>query len=156
MGTERAQRVERTYRHRECGGRTTVDGMALVYVTHIFDHPDRTDCAQCGDAFPMHEFEWDDTGESLTDYYSRHAGRFKGLDRFLGSNSVVFALIAAGAIVGGVAGFLVGRTWGALGTVIAVVLGVALLGFVGFVAGAAISQHVCRRVLGTDDFTSLD
>jgi hypothetical protein len=130
--------------------------MALVYVTHIFDHPDRTDCECCHDSFPMHEFVWDDTGESLTDYYSRYAGLFKGKDRFLGSNSVVFVLIAVGAIVGGVAGFFIGRSWGTLATVVAAVLGVALVGFVGFVAGAAISQNVCQRVLGTDDFTSLD
>jgi xanthosine utilization system XapX-like protein len=58
--------------------------------------------------------------------------------------------------VGGVAGFLVGRTWGTLITVIASALGVVVVGFVGFVVGAAIVHRVRQRVLGTDELTSLD
>jgi hypothetical protein len=130
--------------------------MALVYVSHVFDHPDRTYCERCNDDFAMHEFVWDDSGESLTDYYSRYAGMFKGRDRFFGSETMVFSSIAVGALVGGVAGFLIGRAWGILATIGAAVLGVVLVGFVGFVVGAAIKQRVCRRVLGTDDFTLLD
>ena len=153
---ERIKREARTYRHRVCGGQTTVSGMGLVYATHIFDHPDRTYCDCCNDSFPMHEFMWDDTEEILTDYYSRYAGMFKGMDRFFGSNSVVFVSIAVGTVVGGVAGFLVGRTWGTLITVIASALGVVVVGFVGFVVGAAIVHRVRQRVLGTAELTSLD
>jgi hypothetical protein len=69
---------------------------------------------------------------------------------------MVFSSIAVGAVVGGVAGFLIGRAWGILATIGAAVLGLVLVGFVGFVVGAAIKQRVCQRVLGTDDFTLLD
>jgi hypothetical protein len=130
--------------------------MALVYVTHIFDHPDGTHCERCHDDFPIDEFVWDDTGERLTDYYSRYAAMFKGKDRFFASEKMVFLSIALGAVIGGVAGFLMARAWGTLATIGVAVLGVMLLGFVGFVVGAAIKQRVLLRVLGTDDFGSLE
>ena len=123
--------------------------MGLIYVTHIFDHPDRTYCMRCNDDFPMHEFVWDDTGESLTDWYSRYAGMFHGMDRFFGSETLVFFSIAVGAVVGGVAGLLVRGVWAAI-------LGIVLVGFVGFLVGGAIKGSVCRRVLGTEDFASLE
>jgi hypothetical protein len=156
MGTPGTAREARVYKHRKCGGRTTVSGMALVYMTHIFDHPDRTECEECNDTFPMREFVWDDTGEGLADYYARYAGRFQGKDRFLGSNSVVMTMLALGVLLGGIAGFWIGRGWGRLAMVVSIGLGAMLVGLVGFAAGAAISQHVRRRILGTDDFTALD
>jgi hypothetical protein len=130
--------------------------MALVYVTHIFDHPDRTYCERCDGDFPIQEFVWDDTGESLTDYYSRYAGMFKGKDRFFASETLVFLCIAVGAVIGGLTGFLIARAWGTLAAIGVALLGMILLAFVGFVVGAAIKQHVLRRVLGTDDFAALD
>lgn len=155
MDMQREKRDARTYRHRICGGRTTVGGDDLIYVANIFHHPDRTRCSRCNDYFPMHEFVWDDTGESLTDYYSRYAGQFVGLNRFLAADAV-FTLIALGALVGGVAGFLVGRTWGTLAAISIAVLGVLVVGFMGFVLGASISQATWQRVLGTHEYTSLD
>jgi hypothetical protein len=81
---------------------------------------------------------------------------FKGLDRLCGSETLGFITIAVGAVVGGVAGYWVGGTWGTLAAIGTTVLGVILVGFVGFVVGEAIKQSVCRRVLGTDDFASLE
>jgi hypothetical protein len=130
--------------------------MALVYVSHIFDHPDRTYCERCDDHFPMHEFVWDDTGERLTDYYARYAAMFKGRDRFLASETLVFLCLGLGAVLGGVAGFRVGRNWGTLAMIGVIILGVLLVGVVGFVVGAAIKQSVLKRVVGTDNFTSLE
>jgi hypothetical protein len=104
----------------------------------------------------VHEFSWDDTGESLTDYYSRNAGMFKGMDRFFGSETIVWLSLAVGAVAGGAAGFLIGRGWEILGTVAAAFLGVVLLGFAGFVVGATVKGRVVRRVLGVEHFTSLE
>lgn len=150
------ERESRTYRHEKCDGLTTIGGDDLIYVTHIFSHPDRTRCHKCEDYFPMHEFVWDDTGESLTDFYSRYAGMFAGKDRFFGSSSASFVFIALGLILGGVIGFLVAGGWGTLGKIGAAIAGALLLGFVGFIVGAMISERICKRILGTDDFTLLD
>ncbi|GIW95442.1 MAG: hypothetical protein KatS3mg110_3483 [Pirellulaceae bacterium] len=153
---EHHKRESRSYRHRQCGDETLLDGMDLTYVSHIFYHPGRTYCASCDDVFPVHEFEWADTGECLTNWYSRYAAKFQGLDRFLGDELLVYLTIAIGTIVGGLVGFWVGNKW-ALGVAIGgSVVGVLLVGFIGFVVGAAIKEGVCRRVLVTEDFTSLE
>lgn len=69
---------------------------------------------------------------------------------------MVWLSIAVGAIVGGAAGFLIGRVWGILGSVAVAFLGVVLLGLMGFVAGATAKGRVVRRVLGVEDYTSLE
>jgi len=155
MDSQLENRDSRTYRHRKCDGCTTLSGQALVYVSNIFAHPDSTYCSRCADYFPMHEFEWNDTGESLTDYYSRYAAMFHGLDRTFGSGDFTWALIAVGAIVGGVTGFLAARSWGTLAAIAGAGVGVIVVGFVAFVVGATIMHHVWVRVVGTSDITSL-
>jgi hypothetical protein len=129
--------------------------MDLIYVAHIFYHPKQTYCVSCDDEFPIEEFEWADSGESLTDWYSRYAAQFTGLNRWLADELFVYLTIAIGAVVGGVAGFLVATSWGIWAAIGGAVFGVLLVGFVGFVVGAMIKEAVCRSVLGTADFASL-
>lgn len=130
--------------------------MDLVYVTHIFYHPETTYCASCDDHFPMDEFEWADTGECITDWYARHASKFKGIHRFLGDELFVYLTIALGLILGGVIGFLAADRWGWWASIIGAIVVAALLGFLGFVIGATIKESICRRVLGTSDFSALE
>jgi hypothetical protein len=129
--------------------------MDFTYLSHIFYHPDRTYCVSCDEHFPIHEFEWADTGECLTGWYSRHAAKFKGLDRLLGDELFVYAVIIVGLLVGGGVGFYLGNMWGIWAALGGMVLGAILAGFAGFVVGATIKAGVCRRVLGTDDFRAL-
>ena len=104
----------------------------------------------------MHEFSWDETDESLSDYYSRYAGMFKGKDRFLAGSSVMLVAIGIGLIAGGALAYVIGRNLGTLMLVGVCVTGALAAGFAGFVVGAAINERVCKRVLGTTNFNLLD
>lgn len=145
----------RTYRHQTCNATTTVSGDDFLYVASIFNHPDRTFCQKCGDNFPMHEFCWQDTDESLVDYYSRYAGKFRGLERFFGSGSFGFVLMGIGLLMGLVIWFVLGQSF-SFGFTIMIAIGTGIFGaFVGFVIGASVEQGVNTRVLGTIDYTKL-
>ncbi len=149
------QRESRVYRHRECGEETIVDGMDFTFLSHIFHHPKQTYCAHCEDHFPIQEFEWADTRECIIDWYSRHAGKFKGLDRILADELFIYGVIILGILLGGGIGFFVGKMWGIWLGIGGSLVGAILVGFIGFVVGVMIKESVCRRLLGTEDFRSL-
>ncbi len=152
---QETNRDQRTYVHRSCGGQTTVHGSDLIYVADIFHHPDRTYCQRCDAYFAMNEFSWNDTGEILTDYYSRYASMFQGWDRFFASSATALMAGAINGILGGILGFLIGQAWGTLPALGLCFLVAILAALLGLIVSVKVQTHVCNRIIGTDDFTQL-
>lgn len=68
--------ASRAYVHMTCGSQTVVDGDDYQGLCHPYvGLVPRTLCVACGQARPLREFAWADTGESL-DHYRR---RLRGL-----------------------------------------------------------------------------
>ena len=151
---ELTERDSRTYRHNHCKGRTTVAGHDFVFVSNIMCHPDRTYCGHCGDYFAMHEFCWDDTGESLTDFYSRYLAMFEPSEKFWISSWFTFSLMGLGFFIGGILGYVLGGTWG--WPILGICLGAVIGWFVTLWIFAVVNESICKRVLGTDSFTMLE
>ncbi len=109
-------------------------------------------CSTCGAMFPIAEYAWADTDESLSDYYARHTIHATPLQRFLCSKTFMVALIAIAAIaVAGAAYALVANdNW--LTRLICVAGGLMIGAFIGmaiFVSGFA--NPIKRSVCGVSD-----
>jgi hypothetical protein len=97
--TEQAVPESRTYRHVKCGNDTVVSGQPFEVVSNPMSSMERTQCASCGAMFPISEFVWSDTGETISDYYARHTKDATDRQRFLCSKKFMVAVIAVCIIV---------------------------------------------------------
>lgn len=61
----------REYVHQTCGGVTTVAGGSLRSLACPFEYVSGTYCAACGRVDLVFCFEWEDTGERVSEYRSR-------------------------------------------------------------------------------------
>ena len=77
----------RVYRHSRCEQETVVAGQSFEVVSNPMSSMERTFCTPCGAMFPIGEFAWADTGETLSDYYARYTTRATPLQRFLCSKN---------------------------------------------------------------------
>lgn len=124
----------RAYVHDRCREVTTVDGGDFRNMAAPVPGMLKTVCAHCGSAFPVSEFRWEDTGESIADYYERHRRQLPALPRWLGSRRFSIAALAMG-FGGGIAlgvwcrnalgagwGILIGLIAALVGAVMAVVI----------------------------------
>lgn len=59
------QPVRHKYRHESCGEVTTMSDSIAKSFARDPNYYSKTFCAECGDYFPLDEFEWVDGGESL-------------------------------------------------------------------------------------------
>ena len=90
----------RPYRHKNCGTVTVVNGTEFELLADPFSEMGRTMCSSCNDYFPITEYEWADTGETISDYCKRHSARATKLERFLCSRLVFLLTLFTGFNVG--------------------------------------------------------
>ncbi|MFV0446287.1 MAG: hypothetical protein ACK5Q5_22160 [Planctomycetaceae bacterium] len=83
----------RIYRHTTCSSETTVGETAFSVASNPLACMEQTQCSACGSLFPVAEFEWADTDESLPDYYARHSQNATDLQRLLCSKKVMMIVI---------------------------------------------------------------
>ncbi|MEW4527052.1 hypothetical protein [Maioricimonas sp. JC845] len=84
---------ERAYRHVTCGNETLVGGQSFEVVSNPMSSMEQTMCSACNAMFPIAEFEWADTGEKISDYYTRHSQNATDMQRFLCSKKFMVAVI---------------------------------------------------------------
>jgi len=142
----------RDYRHLKCNGETTVGDNAFQNMSNPMAEMTRTWCVHCNGYFPVAEFVWLDTNESLPDYYARHSVKATPLQRFLCSRKVMLLLAATGLVLGATGGYLLVRN----GTFAQKAMLVAVGGLGGMFIGAAlyvsaICEPITRRVCGVKD-----
>lgn len=142
----------RTYRHTKCGGETTISGPAFETASNPLSDMTRTWCSPCNSFFPISDYEWSDTGETIQKYYERHGAKASRFERFLCSKPFLLASVAVGLIAGAIAGYLLFRNQG---TGVKVFMA-GFLGFVGVFAAAAlnvsvITKMIAKRVCGVSD-----
>lgn len=99
----------RDYRHVQCGTETVISGDAFEIGSNPLSDVTRTWCATCDAFFPVSEFEWSDTGENISDYYSRHSASATKLDRFFCSKRFMVICAITGFILGAVGGYFLFR-----------------------------------------------
>lgn len=87
----------RVYRHSRCQQETMVADRMFEIVSNPMSSMERTFCTPCSAMFPIEEFAWADTGETLSDYYARYTARATPLQRFLCSKKVMVSLIVLSA-----------------------------------------------------------
>jgi hypothetical protein len=154
--TEQSVPESRTYRHAKCGQDTVVSGQAFEVVSNPMSSMEQTQCSSCGAMFPITDFAWSDTGETISDYYARHSTSATPMQRFLCTKTFMVAVIAI-CIVATEVGiyFLLARGDRfvlafclAGGLVIGAIIGMAV-----FVSGFA--DPIKRKVCGVRDTRSL-
>jgi hypothetical protein len=146
----------RAYRHIPCGNETLVGGQSFEVVSNPMSSMERTMCSSCGAMFPISQFEWADTGETLSDYYARHTQNATDLQRFLCSKKFMVGVIAACVLLTEIGIYFLMRN-AELSVLLFTLFGGLLIGgFIGmavFVSGFA--DPIKRKVCGVSDTRSL-
>lgn len=142
----------RVYRHLQCGTDTIISGQAFEVASNPLSDMTRTWCNQCNAFFPVSDYEWSDTGEKISDYYSRHSASASSMERFLCSKTFLVASAVIGFLLGAIAGFFLFRN----NALWLQVLMIPFLGFIGVFLAAAlnvsvIGKMIVRRVCGVQD-----
>ena len=133
----------RSYVHSRCGETTEVDGGDFRNMASPVPGMVKTICSKCGQAFPVSEFQWEDTGEGITAYYERHRARVPALPSLLCSRQFSTVILLIGFLAGIALG---GWCWSALGIVWGIVVGV-VSSLVGAIASLVIWDAVTARIL---------
>jgi hypothetical protein len=146
----------RVYRHTKCGGDTVVGENAFQNMSNPLADMTRTWCVHCNGYFPVAEYQWSDTNESLPDYYARHSVKATPLQRFLCSRKMMLILGGTGLVLGAIGGYLLVRN----GNFGQKALMVPFGGFGGLFVGCAIyvsvlCEPITRRVCGVKDTRTL-
>lgn len=142
----------RTYRHVRCQQVTMVGGQSFEVVSNPMSSMERTMCSTCGTMFPIAEFVWVDTGESISDYYARHTTRATPLQRFLCSKTFMVALAGIVAIGTAAATYSLVANQNVLARLICAAGGLmvgAMIGLAIFLSGFA--DPIKRKVCGVSD-----
>ena len=141
----------RVYRHLQCGTDTVISGQAFEVASNPLSDMTRTWCTKCEAFFPVTDYEWSDTGEKISDYYSRHSARASQLDRFLCSKKFMIVCALTGFLLGAVAGFVLVRN----ATLLVQVLMVPFVGGLGVFGALALylllGKPIVKRVCGVSD-----
>jgi hypothetical protein len=147
----------RIYRHHRCNEETFVDGIHYMGLSDPLSGAKTTWCAYCEEFFPLSEYVWTDTGETIAAYYARHGAKASDMDRFLCSRNFWIIIASVGLLVGAAAGYVLARHQAFLVMIVAIVVA----GFVGVVVATAIKAFVIhasilRRVCGVEDTRLLE
>lgn len=142
----------RVYRHVKCDTETTVSGQSFEVASNPMSDMARTWCTQCESHFPISDYEWSDTGETIADYYARHGSGATALQRFLCSKKFMIIMAVSGFISGAIGGFFLTRgkdLWVQL-------LFIPFVGFIGVFIGCAIyisgfCEPITKKVSGVKD-----
>jgi len=142
----------RAYRHQKCGTETVVSGEAFAALSDPLSDMSRTWCSVCNGFFPLADYEWSDTGEKITDYYSRHSARATGLERFLCSRKFLVISALVGFLLGAIAGFMLFRDKGGVMMIVMTIF----VGGIGVVVFGSLKEFflgklIVRRVCGVKD-----
>ena len=146
----------RSYRHLQCGNDTVVSGQAFEVVSNPMSSMERTQCSACGAMFPITDFAWSDSGETLSDYYARHTSSATDLQRFLCSKTFMVALIVLGIVLTDIGIYFLmrgGDTFVLLFCMVGGLMIGAIIGMGVFVSGFA--DPIKRKVCGVRDTRSL-
>jgi hypothetical protein len=146
----------RAYRHSRCQQETMVAGQSFEVVSNPMSSMERTFCTPCGAMFPIDEFAWADTGETISDYYARHTSRATPLQRFLCSKTFMVAVIATAAIAASAGCSLLVANKDLFTRILMATGGLMIGAFIGmaiFVSGFA--NPIKRRVCGVSDTRQL-
>ncbi|GAA4454855.1 hypothetical protein [Novipirellula rosea] len=142
----------RTYRHTQCGNETTVSEQSFELVSNPMSSMEQTHCSSCNAMFPISEYEWSDTGETISGYYARHTKNATDRQRFLCSKKFMVGVILFSAIVtAGAISVLVADN-NMLARIISLFGGLmigAMIGMAIFVSGFA--NPIKRKVCGVSD-----
>lgn len=128
----------RTYSHIKCGNETVVSGQPFETVSNPMSSMEQTQCSACGAMFPIAEFKWVDTNETLSDYYARHTTSATETQRFLCSKKFMVSVIGLCALLtsGGVYAIVANND----------ILTRVVCGFGGLMIGAIIGMTVFLNV----------
>lgn len=142
----------RAYRHVRCGQTTLVSGDSFEVVSNPMSSMERTKCSNCGAMFPITEFVWADTDETLSDYYARHTAGATPTQRFLCSKTFMVAVIAVCAIATAIGGYTIVANDNWLARLI-VVAGSLMVGSIigGAIYLSGIANPITRKVCGVKD-----
>ncbi len=137
----------RAYRHQQCNTETVVAGQSFETMSHPLSDVNRTWCSTCNDFFPIAEFAWTDTNETISDYYARHGAKATNLERFLCSKVFLLFSLVFGLVVGIVLAVVFFRQNGAGALLIMIptlgVIGVIVFGSLNaFFLGSLIARRV--------------
>lgn len=142
----------RSYTHAKCGQETEVNGQAFEVVSNPMSSMEQTMCSTCGAMFPISEYSWTDTGETISDYYARHTASATPLQRLLCSKKFMVGVITTSAIVTAGACYALVANDNLLTRLICSAGGVmigAMIGMAIFVSGFA--DPIKKKVCGVTD-----
>lgn len=142
----------RSYRHVKCGEETVVSGQSFETVSNPMSSMEQTYCSSCEQMFPIAEFVWSDTEETIADYYARHSEQATPTQRFLCSKKFMCAVIGTVSVLLAIGAFLLLGGQGALVRSIGVIAALVI----GAIAGMAVflnvfANPITKRVCGVDD-----
>jgi hypothetical protein len=146
----------RAYRHRTCGQETLVGGQSFEVVSNPMSSMERTMCSSCGAMFPIAEFEWADTGETLSDYYARHSASATDRQRFLCSKKFMVAVVAVCILLTEIGIYFLMRNAQQSALLFTLFGGLLIGGIIGmsvFISGFA--DPIKRKVCGVSDTRAL-
>jgi hypothetical protein len=142
----------RAYTHSRCGQETLISGQSFEVASNPMSSMERTFCTTCGSMFPISEFAWADTGETIEDYYARHTARATSLQRFLCSKTLMVALIAVAALATAAGCYLLVANDPLLTKLICVATGFVIGAIIGMaVFTYVLADPIKRRVCGVSD-----
>ncbi len=150
--TEQPVPESRTYRHLKCGNETVVSDQPFELVSNPMSSMEETQCSTCNAMFPMSDFEWADTGESISDYYARHTKNATGRQRFLCSKKFMVGLLAMFSLMTTVGIYLLVANDALFTRAICVLGGLmigAMIGMAVFVS--CFANPIKRKVCGVSD-----
>jgi hypothetical protein len=146
----------RVYRHSRCQQETVIAGHSFEVASNPMSSMERTFCTPCGAMFPIDEFAWVDTGETISDYYARYTAGATPLQRFLCSKTFMVALIVTAAVAASVGTYLLVANKDLFTRILMAAGGIMIGAFIGmaiFISGFA--DPIKRRVCGVADTRQL-
>ena len=142
----------RAYRHLKCGTETTVSGPSFETVSNPMSSMERTFCTSCNSMFGIDEYEWADTGESISDYYVRYTKNATSLQRFLSSKRFMVTLILLIALPAAIGVFLFMSNNNGIARVLGSIGGLVVGAFIGMMLFVeAFAKPITRKVCGVTD-----
>lgn len=101
----------RIYVHANCGGETEVTARHFRGICDAYRAATRTYCVRCEDYFPLKEFSWSETDETLTSFRARMKALSPPKHRRIENVLQWLAVLAAVVVSSCVAWFVQGFLW---------------------------------------------
>ncbi|MCA9074185.1 MAG: hypothetical protein KDA93_04065 [Planctomycetaceae bacterium] len=142
----------RAYRHVQCQTETVVGEESFVVASNPMSSMEQTFCSTCQMMFPIAEFEWVDTGETIADYYARHSADATDMQRLLCSKKCMVAIALLGALLGAIAFYLLVKDDDFTTQAFVIFAGLAVGGVIGLQVFLKVFEGpITRKVCGVSD-----